>query len=91
MTGQNRKNQLKALFGTVEQAGEVVRRSSAPASGPSAPAGATPAKDLPADAQRQRSAAGAVKAMGLSLGGLSREVEEARRLKETLTSSERVL
>ncbi|MBN9245507.1 MAG: plasmid partitioning protein RepB [Mesorhizobium sp.] len=91
MTGQNRKNQLKALFGTIEQAGEAVPRSSAPASGPSVPAVPTPAKDPSADAQRQRSAAGAVKAMGLSLGGLSREVEEARRLKEALTSAERVL
>jgi ParB family chromosome partitioning protein len=95
MTGQNRKNQLKALFGTVEPARESAGQPSAPGGRPSATAGpasaSTPAADAPAEAQRQRSAAGAVKAMGLSLGGLSREVEEARRLKETLSSAERVL
>ncbi|BBD40548.1 plasmid partitioning protein RepB (plasmid) [Aminobacter sp. NyZ550] len=76
----NRKDQLKALFGTVEPA----------------PVAATPTEKAPEtktaepDAARQRSASGAVKAMGLSLGGLSKEIEEARRLKESLDAAERV-
>ena len=90
MTGQNRKNQIKALFGTIEQAREV-RPIPPPAIG--TPVGAAPARteDAAGEAQHKRSAAGAVKAMGLSLGGLSREVEEARRLKEALSSAERVM
>jgi ParB family chromosome partitioning protein len=40
---------------------------------------------------RVRSASGAVKAMGLSLGGLSREIEDARRLKESLGAADRVV
>lgn len=40
---------------------------------------------------RGRAASGAVKAMGLSLSGLSREIEEARRLKESLGAAERVV
>lgn len=73
---QNRKNQLKALFD--------------PVAVPAAPSvEAAPAKPVEAD-PRPRSASGAVKAMGLSLGGLSRELEEARRLKESLDSTERV-
>lgn len=77
---QNRKDQLKALFGTVE-----------PPHVQAAPAENTPAN--PADAEpaaRPRSASGAVKAMGLSLGGLSKEMEEVRRLKESLDTAERV-
>lgn len=76
----NRKDQLKALFGTMDPM----------------PAAATPAEKAPetkaADGEvaRPRSASGAVKAMGLSLGGLSREIEEARKLKESLDSAERV-
>lgn len=76
----NRKDQLKALFGTMDPA----------------PAAAAPAEKAPetksADAEfsRPRSASGAVKAMGLSLGGLSREIEEARKLKESLDSAEHV-
>lgn len=76
---QNRKDQLKALFGTVDPA-------------PAAPAAAEPVKAVEAEAPaRPRSASGAVKAMGLSLGGLSREIEEARRLKESLDTAERVV
>lgn len=75
---QNRKNQLKALF-------DPVAVPAAPSVDPA------PAKPVDADPQsRPRSASGAVKAMGLSLGGLSKEIEEARRLKESLDSAERV-
>lgn len=76
----NRKDQLKALFGTVE----------------TTPVSTTPTEIAPEtksaepEAARPRSASGAVKAMGLSLGGLSKEIEEARRLKESLDAAERV-
>lgn len=77
---QNRKDQLKALFGT----GEPAPVAAVPADNP-------PIKPMEAESPaRARSASGAVKAMGLSLGGLSREIEEARRLKESLDSAERV-
>ncbi|WP_395446269.1 plasmid partitioning protein RepB (plasmid) [Aminobacter sp. UC22_36] len=78
---QNRKDQLKALFGTADAAPTPV-----------APEANAPAKPVESEAvARPRSASGAVKAMGLSLGGLSREIEEARRLKESLDTAERVI
>lgn len=99
MTGQNRKTQLKALFGTIEPAGEPSSRPAEPRATPAAPD--TPpletkafglAKTVPAETvMRPRTSSGAVKAMGLSLGGLSREVEEARRLKESLNEVERIV
>jgi ParB family chromosome partitioning protein len=45
----------------------------------------------PQSEARARAASGAVKAMGLSLGGLSREIEDARRLKESLGAADRVV
>ncbi|MGH7006392.1 MAG: plasmid partitioning protein RepB, partial [Alphaproteobacteria bacterium] len=56
-------------------------------SGGSNPAQASVSDDPP----KPRSASGAVKAMGLSLGGMSREIEDARRLKESLEGVERVI
>jgi ParB family chromosome partitioning protein len=129
MAGQNRKDQLKALFGTIEHAAETVRAPArpvsdrpreAPAQSSAQPAGQPPrqpdragsgegqkdaagmppletkafglARVVPAETvMRPRAASGAVKAMGLSLDGLSREVEEARRLKESLNEAERVV
>ncbi|WP_269932839.1 plasmid partitioning protein RepB [Aminobacter sp. HY435] len=76
----NRKDQLRALFG----AGE------APAVPPAPVERAPETKSAESELARPRSASGAVKAMGLSLGGLSKEIEEARRLRESLESSERV-
>ncbi|KQZ87945.1 plasmid partitioning protein RepB [Mesorhizobium sp. Root157] len=85
MAGQNRKNQLRALFQTVEpvaeRAADTPSQSAEPASHPPAP--------MPE--ARARAASGAVKAMGLSLGGLSREIEDARRLKESLSAADRVI
>lgn len=81
MTGNNRRDQLKALFGTVE---------SIPAPEPK-PAEPASAANIASDAQKPRAASGAVKAMGLSLGGMSREIEDARRLKESLEGVERVV
>src|SRR5690606_20649888 len=89
MTGQNRKNQLKALFQPVE-----IPAAEGAAQAPAAPAAPSVSAARPAAAQpdgRVRSASGAVKAMGLSLGGLSREIEDARRLKESLGAADRVV
>ena len=82
MSGLNRKDQLKALFGMEQPA--------APApSSEQRPVAATP---VPMAApEKPRTASGAVKAMGLSLGGLSRELEDARRLKESLEAGERIV
>jgi ParB family chromosome partitioning protein len=86
MTGQNRKNQLKALFQPMEP---PVADRVADAPTPSAePVAHAPA---PVPEARARAASGAVKAMGLSLGGLSREIEDARRLKESLSAADRVI
>lgn len=86
MAGPNRKNQLKALFQPMEPAAERTADASpapaAPVTVPAAP---------PAPEARARAASGAVKAMGLSLGGLSREIEDARRLKENLSVADRVI
>jgi ParB family chromosome partitioning protein len=82
MSGPNRKDQLKALFGAPEQ-------KSMPASPQPAekkPEATPAAIEAP---MRPRSASGAVKAMGLSLGGLSRELEEVRRQKDD--TSDRIL
>ncbi|MHA6688396.1 plasmid partitioning protein RepB [Mesorhizobium sp. A556] len=85
MAGQNRKNQLKALFQPMEQ---PAADHAADAPTPSAEPAAHP--PAPASEARARAASGAVKAMGLSLGGLSREIEDARRLKESLSMADRV-
>ena len=84
MAGQNRKNQLKALFQAVEPpSGE---RAAAP------PPTASPVQaPAPSPETRARTASGAIKAMGLSLDGLSREIEDARRLKESLGTGERII
>lgn len=76
-----RKDQLKSLFGMDNAA--------------QAPSPAQSSRDSSSDTQEQalpkRSSAGAVKAMGLSLGSLSDEVEEARRLREALSHAEQVI
>lgn len=72
-----RKDRLKTLFGgaIADDAGE------APSS----------IGTMPGEQPARRAASGAVKAMGLSLGSLSKEVEEARRLREALAAGEQVL
>ncbi|HEY4193083.1 MAG TPA: plasmid partitioning protein RepB [Mesorhizobium sp.] len=102
MAGQDRKNQLKALFQTMETPAADHGAQPQPAA-PQTPSPQTPAQQAPlaqpsmssafppAGEARSRAASGAVKAMGLSLGGLSREVEDARRLKESLGAADRVV
>ncbi|PDT45154.1 plasmid partitioning protein RepB [Sinorhizobium fredii] len=80
MAGNNRKNELRALF-----------MGGAPAAAPQAseePGELTPVNAQPA---APRAASGAVKAMGLSLGSITREAEEARTLREALSQGERVV
>ncbi|MCX8998256.1 plasmid partitioning protein RepB [Rhizobiaceae bacterium BDR2-2] len=78
MAGINRKNELKALFGG----------SLAPSAPPAAPeTKSAPAAPPPPDHSRS----GAVKAMGLTLGAMTREAEEARNLRAALEKGERVV
>lgn len=82
MVGNSRKNELRALF-----SGSV---TPAATEGEAKPAEtATPARAAPAP--QQRAASGAVRAMGLSLGTMTREAEEARALRQALNEGERVL
>lgn len=78
MAGINRKNELKALF-----AGALP--PSAPAAAPETKSASQP----PSAPDHSRS--GAVKAMGLTLGAMTREAEEARNLRAALEKGERVV
>jgi ParB family chromosome partitioning protein len=82
MADKNRRDQLKALFETVDTTPSSEQQSPDPA----------PAKQSTAvEPMKPRAASGAIKAMGLSLGGISQEIEDARRLKESFEGSERVI
>jgi ParB family transcriptional regulator, chromosome partitioning protein len=74
----SRKEQLKALFepGTGHTAPERLE---------------TQAAHAPSAEPPKRAPAGAVKAMGLSLGNLTREISEARRLAQNIADGERVI
>jgi len=87
MSGLNRKDQLKALFGM----DQPVQPAPASQPQPAAPAPSSAPQSQSQPAPAPRSASGAVKAMGLSLGGLSRELEDARKLKESLEAGERIV
>lgn len=97
MAGGNRKNELRSLF-----SGGPLTPASIPSPAPvpgrtpetkSASGGAgseltavnLPSGDVP------RTSSGAVKAMGLTLGAITREAEEARHLRQALSDGERVL
>lgn len=86
MVGNSRKNELKALFGgslpvtaTPPVAPEV--KSATPV---------TPVVNTEANAPA-RSASGAVRAMGLSLGSMSREADEARALRQAMNDGEHIV
>lgn len=74
-----RKNQLKSLFGAPDPTD---------AGGASAPPTVSPPSETPPP---KRAASGAVRAMGLSLGALQDEIEDARRLRESLGGGDRVI
>ncbi|WP_077963492.1 plasmid partitioning protein RepB [Ensifer adhaerens] len=84
----NRKNELRALFsGNVAPAAEADDKAPAATSVQPVKPVVVPASqaDVP------RAASGAIKAMGLSLGSITREAEEARALREALHQGERVV
>lgn len=78
-----RKDRLRSLF-----AGEDADETASPSPAPAPPAPAPPA---PAPLPPKRTSSGAVKAMGLSLGALSQEAEEARRLRQQIASGEQIV
>ena len=82
MMAGNRKDELKALFA----GGLAPSPGSVPAK-PSNPASSEAGQQAPA----ARSASGAVKAMGLTLGSMTRDAEEARLLRQALQDGERVI
>lgn len=87
----NRKTELRALF-----SGNVAPAAPAVEGDDKAPVvtSAQPAKPVvvgTASADVPRAASGAIKAMGLSLGSITREAEEARVLREALHQGERVV
>lgn len=101
MNGSSRKNQLKALFGAppalpegpstqTESDAKPQDTASQQTNQPRNDAQPAPAPDIPRPSV-PRSASGAVKAMGLSLGDMSREIENARRLSESLVGAERII
>lgn len=80
MTGRDRKNSIKALFG-----GDIL-----PAGAERAPeTKSLPVAETPATPGRTSS--GAVKAMGLTLSSITREAEEARVLRQALEEGERIV
>ncbi|OOG62607.1 plasmid partitioning protein RepB [Sinorhizobium sp. A49] len=82
----NRKNELRALF-----SGNVTPAAPAAEQNLTTPAEAAGPKAVPQPAETPRAASGAIKAMGLSLGSITREAEEARSLREALHQGERVV
>lgn len=84
MAGINRKNELKALFGGTLAPQAPVVPDAAPET---KSADARPAPQTVGEHSRS----GAVKAMGLTLGAMSREAEEARSLRAALEKGERVV
>jgi ParB family chromosome partitioning protein len=86
MTGRDRKNSLKALFGDPAPA-----PTENPLTAVNSGEGAPEQKSAPEQGAPARAASGAVKAMGLSLSTITREAEEARALRQALELGERVV
>ena len=86
MTGRDRKNSLKALFGDAALPGPEGQLTAVnnPAAAPESKSAGDP-NGVP------RAASGAVKAMGLSLSSITREAEEARVLRQALELGDRVV
>lgn len=84
MSSGKRRDELKALF--------TSKPGAAGGQGPSvAPETKSVEPVSSAAAEPQRAASGAVRAMGLSLGSLAREAEEARNLRQALEEGERII
>lgn len=84
MSSGKRRDELKALF---------TSRPGAPSGQgtPAAPETKSAEPTNPAAAEPQRAASGAVRAMGLTLGSLAREAEEARSLRQAMEEGERII
>ncbi|RWX81793.1 plasmid partitioning protein RepB [Neorhizobium lilium] len=82
----SRKNELKALFAGGLSSTEVGKAPETKA----VPDGDA-ARPQTVETVPQRPASGAVKAMGLSLGAMTREAEEARALRQALSEGERIV
>ena len=101
-----RKDHLKALFGGAGE-GEAPSPSHKPQPAQAKPAQSNSAQSNPTQSAPEarlaaklapsgadapaRSSSGAVKAMGLSLSSMTREVEDARAIRESLAKGERVI
>jgi ParB family chromosome partitioning protein len=88
MVGNSRKTELKALFGGSLPV--TTTPAVAPEVKPASPAPVAPVSNTETNAPA-RSASGAVRAMGLSLGSMTREAEEARALRQAMSDGEHVL
>lgn len=88
----NRKNELRALFsGNVPPAGPAASADDTQSAAATNAQPGNPATTKAPLAEVPRAASGAIKAMGLSLGSITREAEEARALREALHQGERVV
>lgn len=94
MNNSSRKNQLKALFGaSIQPAAEQNTPVTAPLPAQH-PQQDAQNKQEPSPGQALRNAAsrsGAVKAMGLSLADMSREIQTAKQLSESLAKADQVV
>jgi len=91
MTGRDRKNSLKALFGgdMLPQAGEGAAETARAPEVKSLPIANQPG--TAGEATPARTSSGAVRAMGLSLSSITRDAEEARALRQALQEGERIV
>jgi ParB family chromosome partitioning protein len=83
MSSGKRRDELKALF-TGRSGGPPAPETKSAEPPPAEPA-------TPRPAEPQRAASGAVRAMGLSLGSLARDAEEARALRQAIEEGERIV
>lgn len=88
MTGRDRKNSLKALFG---ESALPAPEAKSQLTAVNSPAVSTEGKPVGDQSALPRATSGAVKAMGLSLSSITREAEEARALRQALELGERVV
>ncbi|WP_313617779.1 plasmid partitioning protein RepB [Agrobacterium sp.] len=92
MVGNARKNELKALFGgALPVTATPAANPETPPAPPVAAATATAVESAHASATPARAPSGAVRAMGLSLGSMTREADEARALRQAMSDGEHVL
>ena len=96
MTGRDRKNSLKALFGgdMLPQAGEGAAETARAPEVKSLPVANQSGANQPGtagEATPARTSSGAVRAMGLSLSSITRDAEEARALRQALQEGERIV